>query len=311
MSSSKVESHRIVVVGSVVLDTIHTPHGSAEECVGGSASYASIASSFHAPVHMVGIVGTDFPDAARQLYADHGVDVEGLEVVEGETFRWGGKYHEDMNRRDTLFTKLNVFEHFHPKLPESYRDSEVVFLANIHPSLQMEVLDQVRSPKFVALDTMNLWIDIARDDLVKALGKIDLLFLNDEEAQQLTGEGNVVAAATALRAMGPKAVVVKKGEHGAILFDQEGGAYVQSTVLLDRVVDPTGAGDAFAGGFLGYVARVQSSDPVTLRSAMVHGTVLASYTTEEFGLDRLASLKEADISDRVEVLRKLTAWPLA
>ena len=304
------ESHRIVVVGSVVLDTIHTPHGSAEECVGGSASYAAIASSFLAPVHLVGIVGTDFPAAARQLYVDHGVDVEGLEVVEGETFRWGGRYHEDMNRRDTLFTKLNVFEHFHPKLPESYRDAEVVFLANIHPSLQMEVLEQVRSPRFVALDTMNLWIDIARDDLVEAIGKIDLLFLNDEEAQQLTGKGNVSAAAAELRAMGPGAVVVKKGEHGAVLFDGTDTPYVQSTVLLDRVVDPTGAGDAFAGGFLGHVARMRNSDPATRRAAMLHGTVLASYTTEEFGLDRLARLEESDVTARVELLRKLTSWPL-
>lgn len=304
------QSHRMVVVGSVVLDTIHTPHGSAEECVGGSASYASIAASFHAPVHMVGIVGTDFPDSARALYVKHGVDVEGLEVVEGETFRWGGRYHDDMNRRDTLFTKLNVFEHFHPKLPESYRDAEVVFLANIHPSLQMEVLEQVRNPRFVALDTMNLWIDIARDDLVKALGKVDLLFLNDEEAQQLTETGNVMEAAKALKAMGPKAVVVKKGEHGAVLFDDADSPYIQSTVLLDTVVDPTGAGDAFAGGFLGHVARAQKTDPATLRSAMVHGTVLASYTTQEFGLDRLTSLNDSAIAERVGVLRTLTAWPL-
>ena len=302
--------HRIVVVGSVVLDTIHTAHGSAEECVGGSASYASIAASFHAPVHLVGIVGSDFPEPARANFVKHGIDTEGLEVVEGETFRWGGRYHEDMNKRDTLFTHLNVFEHFHPKLPESYRDCEVVFLANIHPTLQMEVLEQVRSPEFVALDTMNLWIDIAKDDLIGVLERVDLLFLNDEEARQLSGKSNVVSAVRELRAMGPKAVVVKKGEHGAVLFDGDDDPYVQSTVLIERVVDPTGAGDAFAGGFLGHVARVGSSDPVTLRSAMVHGTVLASYTTEEFGLDRLTSLDVSDISRRVELLRTLTAWPL-
>lgn len=302
-------AHRIVVVGSVVLDTIHTPHGSAEECVGGSASYAALAASYHAPVHLVGIVGSDFPTEARELYAAHGIDVEGLEVVEGETFRWGGRYHADMNRRDTLFTHLNVFEHFHPKLPESYRDAEVVFLANIHPSLQMEVLEQVRDPRFVALDTMNLWIDIARDDLAEVLKKIDLLFLNDEEARQLSGETNLVAAVRALRAMGPEAVVVKKGEHGAVLFDDSATPYVQSTVLLDQVVDPTGAGDAFAGGFLGHVARVGNTEDVTLRSAMVHGTVLASYTTERFGIDRLAELRESDISERSDVLRMLTAWP--
>lgn len=302
--------HRIVVVGSVVLDTIHTAHGSAEECVGGSASYASIAASYHAPVHLVGIVGSDFPETARANFVKHGIDTEGLEVVEGETFRWGGRYHEDMNRRDTLFTHLNVFEHFHPKLPESYRDAEVVFLANIHPTLQMEVLEQVRSPRFVALDTMNLWIDIAKDDLIRVLGHVDLLFLNDEEARQLSGKSNVVSAVRELRAMGPKAVVVKKGEHGAVLFDGNDDPYVQSTVLIERVVDPTGAGDAFAGGFLGHVARIGNSDPSTLRSAMVHGTVLASYTTEEFGLDRLTGLQVSDISRRVELLRTLTAWPL-
>jgi sugar/nucleoside kinase (ribokinase family) len=302
-------SERIVVVGSIALDTLHTPHGSAEDCLGGSASYSAFAASYHAPVNLVAVVGTDFPETARGLFDRRGVDTAGLEVVEGGTFRWGGRYHDDMNRRDTLFTHLNVFEDFHPKLPAEYRDSEVVFLANIHPALQMEVLDQVEGPRFVALDTMNLWIDIARDDLVKALGRIDLLFLNDEEAMQLSGEGNVTAAVRALKAMGPKHVVVKKGEHGAVLFADGADPYVQPTVLLESVIDPTGAGDAFAGGFLGHVARNGAADARTLRQAMVQGTVTASFTTESFGPDRLVELSDGGIDERRGVLARISAWP--
>ena len=302
-------SDRIVVVGSIALDTLHTPHGSAEDCVGGSASYSAFAASYHAPVNLVAVVGTDFPADARDLFKARGVDTEGLEIVEGETFRWGGRYHDDMNRRDTLFTHLNVFEHFHPKLPDAYRNSELVFLANIHPALQMEVLDQVNAPRFVALDTMNLWIDIARDDLVRALGKIDLLFVNDEEAMQLSGEGNLTAAVRTLKAMGTKNVVVKKGEHGAVLFAYGDDPYVQPTVILHSVVDPTGAGDAFAGGFLGHVAQAGDSSARTLRQAMVQGTVTASFTAEQFGPDRLVELQDNAIQSRLGVLERISAWP--
>jgi sugar/nucleoside kinase (ribokinase family) len=303
-------AQRIVVVGSIALDTLHTPHGSEEECVGGSASYAALAASYLAPVNLVGVVGSDFPASARDLFVARGVDLAGLEVVDGKTFRWGGRYHEDMNRRDTLFTHLNVFEHFHPKLPENYRDSEIVFLANIHPSLQMEVLAQVRAPRLVALDTMNLWIDIAREDLVRALGRVDLLFVNEEEARQLTGARSIVDAARAIRAMGPRVLVVKKGEHGALLFDAEGDVYVQAAVVLDRVVDPTGAGDAFAGGFLGHLAQSGAHDAVALRRAMVYGTVIASFTTEAFGPRRVGSLDPSEISERIATLQASTRWPL-
>ena len=302
-------SDRIVVVGSIALDTLHTPHGSAEDCVGGSASYAAFAASYHAPVNLVAVVGTDFPAEARELFDRRSVDTDGLEVVDGETFRWGGRYHDDMNRRDTLFTHLNVFEHFHPKLPDAYRGSEVVFLANIHPALQMEVLEQVEQPRFVALDTMNLWIDIARDDLVRALGKIDLLFVNDEEAMQLSGEGSITASVKALKAMGPRNVVIKKGEHGAVLFADGDEPYVQPTVILERVVDPTGAGDAFAGGFLGHVARSGDANPRTLRQAMAQGTVTASFTAEQFGPDRLVELQDEAIQSRLGVLQRISAWP--
>jgi sugar/nucleoside kinase (ribokinase family) len=260
-------------------------------------------------VNLVAVVGTDFPDSATALYDRRRIDTEGLERVEGETFRWGGRYHEDMNRRDTLFTYLNVFEHFHPRLPQTYRDSEVVFLANIHPALQMEVLEQVDGPRLVALDTMNLWIDIAREELVQVLGKVDLLFVNDEEAMQLSGRGNLLAAVAELRAMGPRHVVIKKGEHGAVLFADGDTPYVQPTVILDTVVDPTGAGDAFAGGFLGHVARMGDQEVRTLRQAMVSGTVTASFTAESFGPDRLVDLQNEELDGRREVLREISAWP--
>lgn len=302
------EAENIVVVGSVALDTIETPWGAAEDCLGGSASYASLAAGLFAPVRLVAVVGSDLPSRARDLFAARQVDTSGLEVVEGRTFRWGGRYHENMNRRDTLFTELNVFEHFHPKLPSEYLDSEIVFLANIHPALQHEVLDQVDSPKLVALDTMNLWIETARADLEAVLRKVDLLFVNDEEAQQLSGHANLWRAVDRLREMGPRTVIVKKGEHGALLFT-ENGLFALPAVLLEKVFDPTGAGDAFAGAFLGYVARQGDYTDSTLRHAMIHGTVTASFVTERFGTDRLAETTLRDVEERMSQLRADTQWP--
>jgi sugar/nucleoside kinase (ribokinase family) len=302
------ESKSIVIVGSVALDTIETPWGSAADCLGGSASYASLAASFFAPTRMVGIVGSDFPDSACRLFAEHGVDLEGLEIVEGKTFRWGGRYPADMNRRDTLFTHLNVFEDFHPKLPPSYRDSEIVLLANIHPSLQMEVLDQVGRPHYTALDTMNLWIHTALDSLRDVLKRVDLLFVNDEEARQLSGEEHLLKAVRVLQEMGPRHVVVKKGEHGALLFTDE-DVFATCAVLLERVFDPTGAGDAFAGAFLGHLARDGRIDASTLRQAMVYATVTASFATEHFGADRLVEATDEAIERRVSALHRLTQWP--
>jgi len=299
----------IVVVGSIGLDTIETPWGRAERALGGSATYASIAASNFAPVKLVGICGSDLDDRAFEMWRARKVDTEGLEVVQdGKTFQWGGKYHEDMNRRDTLFTHLNVFEHFHPKLPASYREAEIVFLANIHPALQMEVLKQVEGPKLVAIDTMNLWIDTARDGLLAVLKKCDLLFLNDEEARELTGKSQLLPAVEQLHGMGPKWVVVKKGEHGAILFG-DGVRFATPAVLLHQVYDPTGAGDGFAGAFLGYLAREGDFGPDSLRHAMVYGTVLASFVTEQFSVDRLLSATEGEIRERVEELAELTRWP--
>lgn len=299
---------KIVVVGSVALDDIETPWASAEELLGGSALYFSVAASYYAPVRLVAVVGRDLPPRARSLLTDRNVDIRGLEVVDGDTFRWGGRYHEDMNRRDTLYTKLNVFEHFHPKLPGAYRDSEIVFLANIHPALQLEVLGQVDGPKLVAMDTMNLWIETARSDLESVLSRVDILFLNDEEVRQLSGERVLLPAVEAVRGMGPSTVVVKRGEHGAVLFSEAGRFFIPA-VLLPRVFDPTGAGDAFAGGFLGYIAQKGGFDGLHLRQAMVHGTVLASFVTEQFSVDRLVDLRQEDITARLEELRDLTRWP--
>lgn len=299
---------KIVVVGSVALDSIQTPWGSAEECLGGSASYFSVAASYYTPVHLVAVAGTDLPDSARRLFDEHGVDTEGLELVEGKTFRWGGRYHVDMDRRDTLFTHLNVFEHFHPRLPDAYRDCEICFLGNIHPALQREVLEQVEGPKLVALDTMNLWIDSALADLKAVLKKVDLLFLNEEEVRQLSGHNLLWTAVEAVREMGPKTIVVKKGEHGAALFTPT-DRFVLPAVLLRQVFDPTGAGDTFAGGFLGHLARQGSLEDDALREAMIQGTVLASFVTEQFGVDRLLHLSDDDLQRRREELREQSRWP--
>ena len=300
---------QIVVVGSIALDTIETPWGSAEDAIGGSATYASMAASYFAPVRLVGICGDDLDSATLRMLHEQRIDTAGLEVVAGgRTFRWGGRYHEDMNRRDTLFTHLNVFEHFHPKLPRPYRDSEVVFLANIHPALQLEVLDQVQRPRLVAVDTMNLWIETAREGLLEVLRHAHLLFLNDEEARLLTGKRMLLAAVESLQAMGPQWIVIKKGEHGAILFTPDERCATPA-VLLHRVFDPTGAGDSFAGAFLGYLAKTEQFDSEDLRRAMVHGTVMASFVTEQFGVQRLAGLARSEIAGRIKELADLARIP--
>jgi sugar/nucleoside kinase (ribokinase family) len=297
----------IVVVGSVALDSISTPYGSAEECLGGSASYAALAASYFTSIKLVAVVGEDFPESARGLFRRRGIDCAGLEVAPGKTFRWGGRYHKDMNHRDTLFTQLNVFEHFHPKLPPAYRDAPILFLANIHPALQLEVFDQISRPRLVAVDTMNLWIETALDDLKAVLARADLVFVNEEEARQLTGHALLPAAVAQIRALGPRWVVVKKGEHGALLFTPE-SRFAVPAVLLERVFDPTGAGDAFAGGFLGHLARAGRFDDEELRRAMGFGTVLASFTTEHFSVDRITDLTADQIRGRCAELHAFTRW---
>lgn len=297
----------VLIVGSVALDDIATPLEKRTDLLGGSASYASLAASYFAPVRLVGVVGDDFPPAFIKMFKDRNIDLTGLEVRAGATFRWSGLYEQNMNQRRTLSVALNVFEGFAPRLPQSYRQSSLVLLANISPDLQSAVLDQMSGHPFTIADTMDLWIDTRRDDLLGLLGRVDLLILNDGEARQLSGEDNLLRACRWLMARGPKRVAVKKGEHGCLLAGPE-GMFITPAFPLDVVRDPTGAGDTFAGGLAGYLAKAGDTGFETLKRAVVEGTILASYTCEEFGLERLERLKEEDWSLRRQEFRRLTAW---
>ncbi|MET0551692.1 MAG: PfkB family carbohydrate kinase, partial [Vicinamibacteria bacterium] len=284
---------------------VETPFGKAEKVLGGSASFFSVAASFFVPVSLVGVVGSDFGAKERAAFAGRDIDLSGLEQAEGLTFHWGGKYSFDLNSRDTLFTDLNVFESFKPKIPAAYRQSKQVFLGNIDPELQRGVLDQVEKPDLVACDTMNFWISGRLEELKKTLARVDVLLINDAEARQLSGEWNLVKAARAIRGMGPKTLVLKKGEHGVIMFTDE-GAFAAPAYPLEEVFDPTGAGDTFAGGFLGYLAGAHTRDEATLRRAVVMGSTLASFCVEAFSLDRLLRLNRAEIDERFRLFKRLT-----
>jgi sugar/nucleoside kinase (ribokinase family) len=284
-------------VGSVGLDTVETRLGKRSDVLGGAASYFSVAASFLAPVRLVAVVGTDFPAAHTELLESRSVDLAGLERVDGRTFRWSGVYAPDFSTRTTLETQLNVFQDFHPKLPASWAASDYVFLANIDPVLQLGVLEQAGKPRFVACDTMNFWISGKRPDLVRLLERVDMLLLNDEEARQLSGEANLPAAARAIRKLGPRAVVIKRGDAGALLF-HEGGVFAAPAFPIEDVVDPTGAGDSFAGGFMGWLAREGDTSPATIRTAMILGSVLASFSVEDFSLDRFRRLDLHQIRER-------------
>jgi sugar/nucleoside kinase (ribokinase family) len=295
----------LLVVGSVALDSLETPFGRREDVLGGSASYFSVCASFFGPIRMVAVVGEDFPDEHVRFFQQRGVDTAGLVRTPGETFRWKGRYEFDLNTAHTLDTQLNVFARFRPDLPAHYRDSEYVFLGNIDPDLQREVLEQVKAPRFVACDTMNFWITSKREALLRTLKRVDLLLVNDAEARQLAGEHNLVKAARRILGFGPRAVVVKRGDAGALFFSGD-EVFAASALPLAEVFDPTGAGDSFAGGFMGYLARSRSEDRATLRRAIVLGGVLASFTVEQFSLDRLRALSPAEIRDRYAAARQLT-----
>jgi sugar/nucleoside kinase (ribokinase family) len=298
----------LLVVGSIAFDSIETPSGSVDDILGGSASHFSVAASFFTKPRLVGVVGEDFPDEHRRLFAAHGIDAAGLTTAQGQTFRWKGRYHVDMNTRDTLEVHLNVFGAFDPVLPSNFRDSTHVFLANGSPTLQARVLDQARQPKAVFADTMDLWIDTQRAALLALLPRLDGLMLNDSEARQLTGEANLVRAGQAVRRLGPKFVILKKGEHGAMLFSEE-GTFVAPAYPSSNVIDPTGAGDAFAGGVLGCLTA--SSAPLTqagLRRAMAYGTVLGSLSVEGYGLDRLKRTDRREIDGRLEQYRTMLSF---
>jgi sugar/nucleoside kinase (ribokinase family) len=295
--SSGTSPSSLLVVGSVGLDTVETRGGRRVDVLGGAASYFSVAASFLAPPRLTAVVGTDFPAEHTALLERHAVDLAGLERAPGKTFRWSGRYSPDFNTRTTLDTQLNVFQSFRPKLPAGWRDSAFVFLANIDPELQLDVLEQVNKPRFVACDTMNFWIEGKREALLRLLARVDMLLLNDEEARQLSGESNLPAAARAIRGLGPRAVVVKRGDAGALLF-HEGGVFAAPAFPLEAVVDPTGAGDSFAGGFMGWLARAGGTSPADIRTAMILGSVLASYCVEDFSLDRFRSLDLSAIRER-------------
>jgi sugar/nucleoside kinase (ribokinase family) len=294
----------LLVVGSVALDSLETPFGKRDEVLGGSASYFSTCASFFGPVRAVAVVGEDFPDEHLAFLASRGVDLAGVVRKPGRTFRWKGRYEFDLNTAHTLDTQLNVFAEFRPELPAAWRDSEHVFLGNIDPDLQRAVLDQVRAPKFVACDTMNFWIASKRESLLRTLQRVDLLFVNDAEARELAGESNVVKAARKILGFGPSAVVVKRGEYGAMFFSGS-EIFAASAYPLANVFDPTGAGDSFAGGFMGYLARTRGEDGGSLRRAIVLGSVLASFTVEQFSLDRLRTLTVGEIRARYAEARQL------
>lgn len=297
----------VLIVGSVALDTVVTPFGKIDEALGGSATYFSLAASYFDQPRVVAVVGEDFPQEHIQTLRSRNVDLDGLEVQKGKTFRWSGKYGYDLNQRETLSTHLNVFEHFHPKLPEHYRTSGFVFLGNIHPKLQLEVLDQIDSPKFVACDTMNMWIENEQEALSELIRKVDAIFLNDSEARQLAHEPNLAKAARRIQGMGCLKVIIKKGEHGCLFFTPH-SHFSAPAYPLESVIDPTGAGDSFAGGFMGYLARFGKLDDLTIRRAIIYGSVLASFTVERFGVERLLDLSEEEILSRYKEFLDITRF---
>ena len=299
----------LLVVGSVAYDSVRTPAGSRERALGGSAVYFSIAASCLTDVSLVGIVGGDFERAHVETLKSRGVDVSGLERAEGKTFHWSGVYSsEDVNQRETLDTQLNVFEEFDPTLNREQRESDFVFLANIDPALQLSVLEQMeRRPKLVALDSMNFWIDGRRDDLDKIVREVDLFFLDEGEARSYAGEANIVRAARRIQGMGPRAVVVKRGEHGVLVFDGD-DMFSAPAFPLDSVVDPTGAGDSFAGGFMGLLAATGDTSHAGIRRAAIVGSVMGSFAVQDFSADRLTSLTTEDIQDRFDRFVRLTQF---
>lgn len=299
---------KVLIVGSIGLDTLETPFGKRDDVLGGSVSYASIAASLFSPINMVGVVGQDFPSIYVDLFKSRGININGLECKEGNTFKWKGYYEYDMNQAHTLDTQLNVFADFNPVLPEEYIDSDFVFLANIHPALQLNVLDQIKSPKFTMVDTMNLWISTTKKELIEVIKRVNLVLLNEGEARQLCETPNLVAAANQILEMGPDFVIIKKGEHGALMFDKAGEIFSSPAYPLELIKDPTGAGDTFAGGFIGYLAHEGEVNSCNLRKAVIIGSALASFTAEDFSLDKLKTISFADLQERYCEFERLSSF---
>jgi sugar/nucleoside kinase (ribokinase family) len=299
----------ILVVGSVAFDSVKTPFGQVQEILGGSASYFSVAASFFAPVQLVAVVGEDFPQAHIDLFQKFSIDTRGLQQVPGKTFRWVGEYGQALNEAKTLDTQLNVFQSFRPQIPEAYRKAEYVFLGNIDPVLQRQVLTQVERPKFIACDTMNYWIQSQLAELKATLALVNILIINDQEARMLADTSNLTKAAAIIRSWGPQILVIKKGEYGVSLFSRE-GVFSAPAFPLEQVFDPTGAGDTFAGGFVGYLARVGRMDEAALRQAVIYGSVMASFDVEDFSLNRQLRLQPEEIRERFRQFKALTHFEL-
>lgn len=295
----------LIVVGSVAYDSIETPFGKRDDVLGGSALYFSLAASYFVPVRLVAVVGDDFKKKDIKFLNKKNIDTKGLEISHGNTFRWKGRYSYDFNERETIFTHLNVFKNFNPKLPPEYKNSKYVFLANIDPDLQIEVLKQIKDPKLTACDTMNLWIDNKKKSLKKLLKKIRIFIINDFEARQLTEEPNLIKAGGAMLKMGPKMVIIKKGEHGALVFDKS-FKFWSAAYPIENVSDPTGSGDTFAGGFMGYLAKIDKLNESNFKKAVIYGSILASFNVESFSIERLKSLSSKDINERYREFKKLT-----
>jgi sugar/nucleoside kinase (ribokinase family) len=297
----------VLIVGSTALDSIKTPNAENPRLLGGSASHAAVAASFFSPVKLIGVVGDDFPRNYVQLYKRHKIDLSGLQMLPGKTFHWSGEYEINMNNRRTLLTELGVFETFTPTLPKAHQSTPFVLLANIAPSLQLHVLNQMERPKFVVADTMDLWLNIALPDVIKLLKRLDAFVLNDSEAHMLTKEDNMFKALKKIHSMGPKYVIIKKGSHGSVLSGPK-GFFICPAYPLHDVVDPTGAGDSFVGGMIGYLATAKGSIDNHIRRAMIHGSVVASFCCEGFGLTRTTRVKKTGIARRVKELQKLTRF---
>ncbi len=302
---------KLVIVGTVAFDAIETPFGKTDKILGGAATYIGLSSAqFDIDPAIVSVVGGDFLQSDIQMLESKGINTQGLEIVkEGKTFFWSGKYHNDMNSRDTLATELNVLETFTPVVPDSYKDAEVVMLGNLHPMVQMSVIEQMHDPKMVVLDTMNFWMDIALDDLKKVISKVDVITINDEEARQLSGAYSLVNASKIIMEMGPKYVVIKKGEHGALIFHED-DMFFAPAMPLAEVFDPTGAGDTFAGGFTGYLAKTGDYSFESMKRAIIYGSCLASFCVEKFGTQRMEHLTKKEIDSRLQKFKSLTQYEI-
>jgi sugar/nucleoside kinase (ribokinase family) len=299
-----INSPPVLIVGSVAFDSVKTPLGEVDNVLGGAAVYSATAASFFSPVQLVGVVGQDFPSEHLDFLRSRGVDLQGLQVQPGETFRWKGYYDFDVNQAHSLETHLNVFENFRPVLPDAYRDAKYVFLANIDPELQLEVLEQVRAPRLTLCDTMNFWIEGKRDALLEVLRRVDVAFMNDAEVRELCGTFSLVKAARQVMSYGPKTVIVKKGEHGAVMFTEE-SHFSAPSYPLEEVKDPTGAGDTFEGGFIGYLAHLDHVTEASMRKAVIYGSVLASFNVEDFSLNRMRRLTLEEIHERYREFRRI------